>query len=390
MTNAIILHVGNVNLELLNVKKPYKLTDITVFDIKYNNTPFLVQTPLCVLKYKPAIYDNGYMQISVHVLCDECRQFVETLEGKIISKLSKKYKTITDTFVRFDKDLKLRSNNHRNVKVFDAFNSNNDIHALTKDEKLCFILHISKVISMRDKAYIMYEIVQIKRFEGFQSMSALFTQSHSNIVPETMPLLAPEYDKFVKMHKVGIPLECIKHKMNLDGLPVDSINTFLSFINNAKSNVQKVIPTASCAPARSVPPGSSPPPPPPPPPPPKLFNAAANQKSPLAFLNDIKNKTFQLKKVTVDSERGGRREEELISVNKNGDLDKTSRVLKNVKSGNHKVPSLQEILAAKDKLRKNSLTDKPPPKEFYAMPFHKDIKEFTFKLKPVQFPAKRK
>lgn len=366
MTNATILNINDVNIDLVNIKKPYRLTDNTVFDIKYNNTPFLIQTPLCVLRYKPAIYDNGYMQINVHVILEEFRQFIQNLEGKITSKLSKKYSTITGSFVRFENDLKLRSNNYRNVKVFDAFNNSNDIHALTKDEKLCFILHISKILSLKDKAYIMYEVMQIKRCEGFQATTALFTQQPSQ--PHQLP---SEYDKFLKMHKVGIPVECIRHKMNLEGMSLDKVNKFFDFINPTIENKR-------CAPAQV--PGllsCRPPPPPPPLPPPRLLVGTNKQgTSPLAFLNDIKNKTFTLKKVPEE----------------NGDNAKVKRILQNVDMDKQKVPSLQEILAAKDKLKKHPvlMCDKPPPKEFYAMPFHKDIKEFAYKLRPVIFKAKTK
>jgi hypothetical protein len=207
--------------------------------------------------------------------------------------------------ITHDKILKLGGNTF-DTSFFDQDgNRLRDAQCLSQHKRICLILFIKS--AWCSSMYYGLDVVplQIK-------VEVLPQLSEPCFVPENGAVI--DDDKYIRMIRMKIPADAVRNRMKLDGHDDASITSFL-----ARSKVSPTLPPAL------------------PPSPPK-----DNMDKPMqGFLSQIKSGDFKLKKRTED---------DIGDLEKKVVVDrKLSKVV--VDKGRHVVPSLDDILLAKERLR---------------------------------------
>lgn len=312
----MVLLLSDVEPTSIRIIKPIKLGDNEYFGLKYNkglsSVPFVIQTPFLYIKYRPTIFDSGYVKLDVE-LCEESKFVLAKIEKYIYDKLTKKYRDKLHNFAFSNNILRIRTMNFKSIQIFDMNKNSLNIHKLCHGDRICVILLIDKYIYNHHKSYINYNILQIQKFVVDVSTNVIRT---ANIGFEGEDKDGYDKAKYEKMLSLGIPEIAVRQKMQLDGVVDSNINSFFTSKNKGSSCVPGI-----------------PPPPPPPPPPPNLFGTPSFKPPGIsALFNDIKNGNFALKKANISE-------------------DKRNKILKHVDT-DRKVPSLHEIQNALKNLRK--------------------------------------
>lgn len=315
----VITSKNTLVIEKVKVLMPYMVDTKIIFDIYYDDRkPLLVQTPVCTLPYSYSLFDNKFFQID---LCFSERDYEETMTALlsiVLNKIKKKFhhliqdKPLTSPISSIKEGtlykLRLRNNNVDSVVVFDENRRRIDVRNIERNDRLQSVFQVDRLIINEKNINLNLKVLQLKKkgvtIDLFQNQQCLFVEDQQT----------DKFERFRKMLKMGIPLMGVKQKMMLDGFTNDDIENF----------------------SRSTPIGSGPspsPPPPPPPPPPAL----PAPPTPLAFLADIKNGNFVLKKAEINHQDDKRKDKILRLVD-------TTRL----------VPSLDDILEARSRLVKKS------------------------------------
>jgi len=334
MNVHIIYKNENLSLEKIKVVKPFKFEDKFFFNIFYNKThPLLIQTPKCILPYRYMLYDNKYFQIDIFFENIEFRNLIEQIVEHIKNKINinKKFsallkdKNYIDSIMTLPNNMfKVRAKNS-NVDAINVYNNNKtriDIRNIERNDEIRAIIQIEKFIIDKDSYSFLFKIVQIKKHCVIDTYSpnvkCLFIDTDENQIS------LEKFQRFTKMLKMGVPMMGVIQKMQLEGFEEKDITFFSQSQNKAR-------PSGSG--------GLIPPPPPPPPPPPIGFIKSIPVQQPLAFLNDIKNGQFTLKKAVI-TEKDKR------------DVLK-EKMMKFVDKSKPAPPTLEDILNAKSRLKSN-------------------------------------
>lgn len=301
--------------EIQNIKilLPYNIENKTYFDIFVKDRdPFLIQTPFCIIPYKYSLYDDKYFSIELLTDSKDFKEMIHFIVDTMIKKISYKFKDLllnkTINYGIFSKEseykFRLRNPNIDSIFVFDDQHNTIDIRNIEKNDRIQTIFQIEKLLIDNTSISLVSRLLQIQkkcsRLDPYNNTIPLFVSESTT----------KDYSKYDKMLKLGIPLMGVKQKMTLDGLDDTDIELFM----------KNKIPSKGSIPL------------PPPPPPPPSFSKLSKNEIPLVFLNDIKNGNFNLKKAPP-----------IVS--------KKEKVLKFVDTS-RKVPSLEEILMAKNRLKK--------------------------------------
>jgi hypothetical protein len=204
-------------------------------------------------------------------------------------------------------------------------------HIHTFDRVIC-LFEVRRLVVSGDAAFWQTNLLQIKQC----SNNTVCDVKQCMIVDRAS--VSWDVSKFVvydRMQRLGIHTDAIKHKMKLDGLGDDFFECW------SKRKDSKMIPTPS-PPLPTLPPL-------PPPPPPPIVGLALTKSTmlkrvdgPLAFLKDISNGNFALRKSKGEDV---------------GDVVKVT-MNKKIKGIEFTPPSLQQIQGALMNLKKISIFDK--------------------------------
>jgi hypothetical protein len=344
--NIHIIHkitADNLSLDKIRVVKPFNFENKYFFNIFYDkNHPLLIQTPLCNLPYRYMLYDNKYFQIDIFFETIEFKILVEKIITHIKEKIitNKKYsklfkdKKYIDSIMSLPNNMfKLRAKNS-DVDSINVYNFNRtkiDIRNVERNDQIKAIIQIEKFIIDKDSYTFLFKIMQIKKHCVIDTYSSnvkcLFIEDDSPQPIQEVQVEPNEYGRFLKMLKMGVPMIGVVQKMQLEGYDESDINEFSQMQNNSK-----VLSKSPCLPS-----------PPPPPPPPRISSLGTkkdtqtSQQPTFAFLNDIKNGQFTLKKACiVEKDKRDALKEKLMKF-----VDKLKPA----------PPSLEEILNAKSRLK---------------------------------------
>ncbi len=316
---TFILYGHPPKVENIKIKKPSNMGNKKVFNIYYDygdgiENELLIQSPIMIIPYSVIISENG-KEIQFDCCNDSFVDDMENIRQYIFQRISSKYpdyftdKMHLDKIKRklFGKVFRCHVRDSSDIIVFDQNENQIDIlNNLSAEKKISLIFAI-RWFWVCNKFYgLDFKIYQIKIH--LRPTHSLFAK------------IEDPYEKYIKMHKLKIPACAIEHKMLLDGLTNDDVQMFLERL---KSSIY------------------SPPPPPPPPPPPftKIHSSVVTMmKSPLAFLNQIKNGEFKLKKINVEMEA------------KSKVMNKISKYVDTTR----KVPTLDDIISSKSRLKKTN------------------------------------
>jgi hypothetical protein len=329
-----MLHLKDLKIENIKIKKPY-VDDKTVFKLFYGESPLYLQTGVHLLKFKPSFDVYDYCSV---VLCDhktdEHWKILEDLEVRVIERINKKYHEMCCDKTRIplinqDKRLLRLRNKKSDIQVYDKRMNPISMSSLYPYDKVKVIMRIDHVWITKFTYGVCAYLIQILNLDAISENfdKPLLTPSTDEENHHVMS--SDAFERFSKMLKVGIPANAVRQKMTLEGFDESEISRFLCRVPMDQNRVQQTTLMKSTPPP---PPPRLPPPPPPPP-------APLSSANPMAgVLSAIKGGLFKLKKATTTnaSSNGG-----------------SKVVLKGVDTS-RRVPSLTEILAAKNKLKKPS------------------------------------
>jgi len=373
-----LLDYKSLIIDDIKIKKPFKISEKrTFFEIRYGEQEVFLQSPHGLLPYKPFVSDDGYGYIDI-VFSDadvKFLHFIEALEQNILKRLKTKtcYGSLLEEksyqpCVMLNR-VRFTHNEIMKVPVYGPAKEvcKKDIRELQKDNKHACIFQVKGVMVRANTYSIVMNLIQIHVLSVNEANISMHVEKYRKMLKLGVPLevirqglllegfskdesedivkkiknhtgvphkdescalvessvqspLSNEFAVYNRMLKMGVPKDAVKQKMRMDGLTEEAVARF-------------------CAPPLSSSQPKAPPPPPPPPPPP-LFKAAttaakcATTVDPSAFLADIKNGNFSLKKATAPT----------------SDNNVKNRVLRLVDT-RFGAPSLAEILNAKGKLR---------------------------------------
>ncbi len=374
----MLLDYNSMTLDNIKIKKPYKISESkTFFDIKYNDDELFLQSPSGLMPYKPFIADDGYGYIDL-IFSDSDLDFIKIInqvEESIVKRVNKSsmYKGYLEN-KHFHSCIMLNRMRftHTDITNIPIFNPNKeryqaDVRSLKKDDKHLCIFQIKALLVRASSYSIIISIAQIQVLNVHDTNISLYVEKYRKMLKLGVPLHvirqglllegfskdecqkivdelnifekakdgAPpsidlptqtfihendcgEFAVYYKMLKLGIPLDAVKHKMIMDNISKEAISKFQETLK-AKN-------------------ASSPPPLPPPPPPPLSMMTPSLKTvkpsiDPSAFLADIKNGNFTLKRSTNIP---------------NSHIKNRVLRLVDTRLG---VPSLAEILNAKQKLK---------------------------------------
>lgn len=304
----VITKEPDINLDEIKVFKPYTIDERIIVNIGYSHTkPLLIQTPVTSLPFRYNLFDDKYFYMDLVIIEDSFLNIINIIKDTILK--SKRVRSLIQerTFMApSGNKFRFRNCDVDSISVFDMEKNRIDIRNIQRDDRIKIIFQIERLVFDKTSYYFIYKVIQIQKensacIDPYNQNECMFQGSNQ------------ETSKYDKMLKMGIPLLAVKQKMAMDGvLPMPNLNIKN---NNTKLGI--------------------PPPPPPPifgPPKPSLLNLSSTQ--PLAFLSDIKSGNFALKKATT--------------------IVPSKKILKYVDTSK-KVPSLEEILNAKERLRKTAI-----------------------------------
>jgi hypothetical protein len=324
----IMLHLRDLDIDHVKIKKPY-IEDRTIFRLFYREAPLYLQTSCHLLKFKPSFDVYDYCSIT---LCDNPRhaywKILEDMEFRVIERIRKKYNDMYEgkthiPLINADKRLLRLRNKKNDVKIYDRNGRAIGITSLFPYDKVKVIMRIDHVWVSKFTFGTCAYLIQVLNIDAISENfdKPLLKVEDEDTIDSTMSTEA--FERFSKMLKVGIPVNAVRQKMMLEGFDEVEMSRFLSRIPVA---LPKTIPAPPTGPPPPPPPRPPPPPPPPRPPPPPIAS------NPMAgVLSAIKGGLFKLKKMETPKQQ------------------KIS--LKGVDTS-QRVPSLEEILSAKGKLKK--------------------------------------
>ncbi len=277
---------------------------------------FLLQTPWMVIPY-PVIFKDESKTFQFTCCHDDfCGKLLE-IETHILNRVSsvhvdlhnkKILNCVRSIPLTQEKFLKL-SGNTFDTSFFDQNgNGLDDPQCLSQHKRICLILFIKS--AWCSSTYYGLDIIPL--------------QIKVEVLPRIIePLFIPESrisgsivdEKYNRMIRMRIPKDAVRNRMKLDGLDDTTINEFIASMDGEKSDVGV---SATVALHSTMPPS-----------PPK----ESIRKPMQGFLSQIKTGDFKLKKRT---------EADIANLEKKVVVDRKSL---------HIVPSLDDILHAKEKLR---------------------------------------
>jgi hypothetical protein len=317
-TNIYIIYTKLCfNIKKLKIIKPYSIENKKIINILYDKQSLLIQTPLCTLPYRYMLYDNKYFQIDLFFTLQEFKDIIDKIIEPIHDKIKKNFaslienKNYIEPIMTVNNTFKLRAKNI-NIEAITVYNYHKnkiDIRNIERNDQIKAIIQLERIIIDIDSYYFTFKIIQIKK-----NCSIDFFSPTINCLIKDDEISIEKFEKFTKMLKIGVPIHGVTQKMQLEGFIETDIQYFSQLHNKSKINCFL--------------PG--------PPPHPTSFMSAINKnKEPLAFLADIKNGPFALKKAII--------------TDKNDNIK--NKILKYVDKSKHDPPSLQDILHTRTNLR---------------------------------------
>lgn len=279
----------NYNVENITFKKPEKITDkITIFNVKYNENEFLIQTPKFFIPDNPNTYSHNNrnfcnLKIIAHNYKFEnnTQNFIEKIEkidnficeqsDRFYNKIKKKkpqnikfinsfYFNKTRSKVHFYFNLQIYKNKPI-LSVYDWKKQKQDIDYIIPNCYGYSLLWLQNIWIKSNKIGINWVIIQMKIYypilkinecliedeDKFEFKNQNFEEKklenkvlHQNKIKYKDHSI---YGKFFKMKKYKVPIQSIKQKLILENIDPDIIlhdeEEYINEINSNKENLTK-------------------------------------------------------------------------------------------------------------------------------------------------------
>lgn len=279
----------NYNIENIIIKKPEKITDkITIFNVKYNENEFLIQTPKFFIPDNPNIYSHNNrnfcnLKVIAHNYKFEnnTQNFIEKIEkidnfiseqsSKFYDKIKQKkpqnikfinsfYFNKTRTKAHFYFNLQINKNKPM-LSVYDWKKQKQDIDYIIPNCYGYSLLWLQNIWIKSNKIGINWVIIQMKIYYPILKIDECLIEdedkfefnnqnlSEKNSEKKNLDQNKIKYKdhtifgKFFKMKKYKVPIQSIKQKLILENIDPDIIlhdeEEYISETNPNKENLIK-------------------------------------------------------------------------------------------------------------------------------------------------------
>ena len=294
---------GNIDASCIMIKKPQSLGDKNIFRLYYKpdktsnlEHDFMIQTPVMTIPYSTVRCETpGHTSIQFDCCNDEFIKRLEMVRNSIINRIVRKCGDLMKNKQYSDRILHQGNGKVLRCRVLNS----NDVAVYDQLHQKCSW----DQVQMERQIQIILWLRWVWVYNDYFGIDYSVVQVKV-MTPQQEILFHNDtdtFDKYNKMMKLHIPLPAIEAKMKLDGLTIEDINIFLTSKQAPKQ--ESVI------------------------------------SEPKSFLSQISSGDFKLKKTYVPVNPEDQRKTIMGKISKYVD---TSR----------KVPSLDDILDGKSKLRK--------------------------------------
>ena len=278
LTNSDAITVTNSKdiVDNFNIYKPITCSYKTaLFRVKYGNELFFIQTPKIVIYSPPKLYKGVYklgLCFTNYKLDPVTYKFVKTLlkiDSYFKTNSVKLWKTLPDThshkwvsFIRFNTsdtnaylDVTIQSTpNSPILSVYDHNKIKRTIDYITKFSDSINIITLKNVWQAGSKMGLNWCIIQTKVFKTIIELDECIIDDEYETTPSKhyyVPVAKsvkppdeshPQLGKYVKMKRLGVPLNTINLKLSLNNISPELFQKYLNtglFINpvKIKSNI---------------------------------------------------------------------------------------------------------------------------------------------------------
>ena len=313
-----ILRPRDIIIENLLIKKKINVGhNIYNYPIKYMNNSLIIQTPILTMPFGKYSYGpNSYIDASfINDAVDKdmvCFKDIVSKTNKFainyISKMNKKIKFISS--IKNSNELysdRIRLNIQEDILVFNERKQLLEHNYLKAKAYVKFLISPIHIWQNDNKYGISWSILQAKVYPQTVINMYSFLDDKEDIQTEDIPNNSnkykshPKYKKYFKMISCGVPKEAVKHKMILDNLDPNVLDTKKDNKNEKLDNFKQ-----------------------------SLGNIFASKVS--------------VPKINIMNE---------IKLTKLKNVDKKEKILKDIKDSNvYSPPSLTQILEIRKKLNK--------------------------------------
>ena len=208
--HKIITSVRDFEQIKVKLSVPFKYDNKTIINIIVGNfEPLLIQTPICTVPYRYKLYDDNYFQIDLIHQDDKFKELIDTIINQVCKKVPIKCPNV------FEQAFKLKNCDVSTIQVFDGNKNKIDIKSISKHDVVKAIFQIDHVIIQEENISFGFKVIQIMKCNpNVNQSSCLFDQGDT--------------ERFQKMLSVGVPLEAIRHKMNMENIPSFQIENMIT------------------------------------------------------------------------------------------------------------------------------------------------------------------
>lgn len=260
----------NYDIDKISFKKPEKISkDTTIFNVKYEQNNFLIQTPKLLISNVPKIYthnNKNFCNIKLstynYSFSNPTQNFVKNIEliDKLVEKnidyfyeksnirkpgntklINSYFYNKINTKVNFYFNIQIYENKPF-ISIFDYKKEKKDFNYIISNSFGYSLLWLQNIWIKSNKIGINWIIVQMKIYypimkidecliedeENIEIIKESIVENNSNISSKSTEKIKykdhPVYEKFFKMKKYKIPIENIQQKMLIENIDINIIN----------------------------------------------------------------------------------------------------------------------------------------------------------------------
>lgn len=225
----IITSMNDFESVTIRLSIPFKYDNKTIINIIVDHSePLLIQSSVCIVPYRCKFYDDGYFQIDLINHDDRFKELMECIFIKILNKKKLKYLN-TCVIRKFDQPFRLKNSDINTIQVYDSNKNKIHIKNITKHDAVKAIFQVEHIIVQDEdlSTSFGFKVFQIMKcnpsIDHYKETICLFDQGETNLL-----------GRFQKMMSIGVPIEGIKHKMMMEGIVIDQIDSIVNKLNKSE------------------------------------------------------------------------------------------------------------------------------------------------------------
>lgn len=229
----MILSPYSINESKIKLKKKIQYLKKNIYPVKYNNSHLIIQTPIIFLPWGLNQYNSLDLSLQNDISTPQDKHQKLDLFTKMIRNIENHFKKMyIFRKCTFKSSVKINVNfpdvlrvscDLQNTLIFNEQKQIISKQFLKEKSFIMCILHIPYVWKTNTIYGVKWMISQIKVYTDmiYKPIEYSFIDSDTDVDYEN----DPNYQKYFKMLKIGLPKEAVIHKMNLDNVDPSILTT---------------------------------------------------------------------------------------------------------------------------------------------------------------------